>query len=265
MGDETPRDPWTDLEGQVAEIGILAGEAERYRSIRAGEGPALLNQSLALAATARNLYRHRPSDVGATTTLTVELRAIADRYRSLLQAARAAPAYRQAVAAWQAGDASTLRLAIPGVFADVELLPGTDPLYYPVAVTRRSRLVPVSELADLIAALSGDGIPAGEPGSTPATDDALQAIVLYDSWSALDTPVALRLDGTTIALPLFRLGTSGELLIYTERLIASTRPLLARSAARDRWPDMGTDYGEFRLALTKALTERLCAPTLLDP
>lgn len=265
MDDDTAPDPWTEVEDLVAEIGLLAGAAECYHAIRSGEGPALLNRGLTLAAAARDLYRQRPSDIAATASLTPALRQVADRYRSLLQMARGATAYRRAVAAWQAGDASGLRDAIPAVFADVDLTTTPPPwLYYPVAIMRRNRMAPIQELADEITTLAVHGIPAGEPGNAPATDDALRAVVVYDTWPAIDTPVALRLDGTTIALPLFRVATSGELLIYAERILASSRILLAASPDADCWPDMGIDYEAFRTALAAALTQRGCTPIRYD-
>ncbi len=250
----------------MAEIGALAGLGERYRVVRETGGPALLNYGLALAAEARRLYRGAAVDSEEVARLAARCRETASRLGALLEAARAAPEYAEAVAARQSGDATALIRCIPAVFADIELATGIEALYHPASVTvRGSRVHETDALAAELSRLRAEGIPATDPGDGPGTDDGLRAVVLYDDWGRLDSPVAVRLDAANLGHPTFRLAGSGEILVYAERVGATSAVVvLARSPEPDRWPDLGTDYADFLPSLQAALDRRGCPYRLVD-
>ena len=89
QGPNDPHDPWSHVEGTMATVGVLAGEAERYRQIRTADGPRLLNESLALARLARDHHRHRPQNIREATELTKKLGDLVDEYRGVLERVRA--------------------------------------------------------------------------------------------------------------------------------------------------------------------------------
>jgi hypothetical protein len=266
MTAEVP-DAWAAVEDRIAEVGTLAAEADRYRWARAGDGPALLNESLALGATARRLLRDAAGAAGdPLARLLTALRDLAGRYRTLLDAVHGDPEYRAAVAAWAAGDAPTLARTIPAVFADVEPAPTCAALYHPVTVAgRRGRLAAAPTLAAELETMCTKGLVAAEGGAIPATDASLRAVPLHADWAALDTPVALRVDPRTIPLPVFRIAASRDHLVYTERLRARATVVLARHADPQRWPELGVDYVDFFTAMTAALAARNCTVEIRAP
>ncbi len=260
-------DPWVALEAQIAEIGRLAGEGDRYVVVRSGGASTLLDESLALAGEARRLHRRRSDDPGAVASIVERLGAIAARYGTLLEKARTADDYLAAVAAWRAGDAPALARLIPAVFADVTRADVGGFLHYPVAIMgRENRPIDPATVAARVARLVAEGLEPAEPGSGTASDAALQAVLLYPCWSALDTPAALRLGAATLTLPLFRLGAADEILVYTGRLTGHFDVVLAATAPdQDRWPEVGVDYAQYRDALAAALAAAGHPATYLEP
>jgi hypothetical protein len=254
MMDPRP-DPWVALEAEVAAIGRLAADGDRYRRVRLGGAAALVDESLALARLARRAHRLRQSDPAAIAALVERLRSVAARYGALVEKARGAEDYLAAVAAWKAGDGPALRRLIPEVFADVALAEVESFLYHPVGIMgERNRPIDPAGLAARVHGLARDGLTPAEPGTGIATDEVLQAVVLVASWAALDTPLALRRDGRTLGAPLFRLGASDEILVYTPRLEGPFEVALAATAPdQERWPEVGVEYAEYRDALAGAL------------
>jgi hypothetical protein len=258
--------PWDAVEDRLAEIGVLAGMAERYRLVRERGGPALLDRGLALAAEARRLYRSATGDANEVARLAARCGETAACFGTLLDAARAAPEYVAAVAARRHGDVAALVRLIPAVFADVEPATGVRTLYHPVATTARgSRVRETDGLAAELSRLCTEGIPAAEPGEGPGTDDALTAVILYDDWERVDSPVAVGLDAAALGRPIFRVADSTMLLVYAERAAAAgAAVVLARAPGADRWPDLGTEYADFATALRAALDRRGCPYRLAE-
>ena len=264
---ESSPDPWAAVEAQIAEIGRLAGEGDRYRLVRQRGAPALLDESLAIAREARRLYRRSPGDAEAVAAIVERLRFLAGRYTALVAAARTADDYVAAVAAWHTADGTTLARLVPEIFADVALADVGAFLYYAVPVMGdRNRPLDPAELAARVESLQREGLGTGEPGSGTASDEGLRAILLCASWSALDTPVALRMPATALPSPPFRLAGSEEVLVYCPRLAPPFELVLARTAPdQDRWPDVGIDYDEYRDALVRALAALGLDCTYLPP
>ena len=206
---ECSPDPWAAVEAQIAEIGRLAGEADRYRLVRQRGASALLDESLALGREARRLYRRSPGDAEAVAAIVERLGFLAARYTALVAAARAADDYVAAVAAWRAADGTAIARLVPEIFADVALADVGAFLYYAVPVMGdRNRPLDPAEVAARVENLHREGLEAAEPGSGTASDEGLRAVLLSASWSALDTPVALRMPATTLPSPAFRLAGS---------------------------------------------------------
>lgn len=264
---ESSPDPWAAVEAHVAEIGQLAGEGDRYRLVRLGGAPALLDESLALAREARQLYRRRQADGAAIAVIAERLRTVAARYGALIHEARSADAYVAAVAAWHAGDGAALTRLIPEIFAEVALAAVGSVLYHPVPVMGdRNRPIDPTAVAARLETLGREGLVPAEPGSGTASDEALRAVLLQAAWSALDTPVALRLETVAVAAPLFRLRDSDEVLVYTPRIEGDFEIVLATAAPdQDRWPEVGVEYGEYRDALARALAAAGRRITYLAP
>jgi hypothetical protein len=264
---EPRADPWAAVEARIAEIGSLAGEGDRYRLVRSGGGPALLDESLALAREARRLYRRRPDDARAIASVAERLGVVAARYGTLIERARTTADYLAAVAAWHAGDAPALARLIPAVFADVAVTAVGGPLHHPVAIMgRENRPIDPATVAAHVSALAEEGLTPAEPGSGTASDAGLRAVLLYTSWATLDTPLALRLPPGRVGLPLFRVGAADEILVYTARVAGDLEVVLAAVAPdQDRWPEVGVDYAAYRDALAIALAAAGHPVTYLDP
>jgi hypothetical protein len=266
MTDLSP-DRWAAVEAQIAEIGRLAGEGDRYRLVRLGDGPALLDESLALAREARRLHRRQPDDAAALAAIAQRLGTVVTRYAALIQTACTTDEYVAAVAAWQAGDGPALARLIPAVFAEVGLAQTGDFLYYPIAVMGHgNRPIDPATVAAHAIAVSEEGLTPAEPGSGTASDEALRAILLYPAWSSVDTPLALRLTAGAVALPFFQLRAAHEILVYAPRLSARFDIAVAATMPdQERWPEVGVDYVEYRDALAAALAAAGRPATYLPP
>jgi hypothetical protein len=264
---ELSPDPWAAIEAQIAEIGRLAGEGDRYRRVRLGGAPGLLDESLTLAREARRLHRRRPDDAAAIAGIAQRLGTVVSRYAALVQTACTTDEYVAAVAAWQAGDGPALARLIPAVFAEVGLATVGDFLYYPIPVMGHgNRPIDPATVAARAIAVSEEGLTPAEPGSGTASDDALRAILLYPAWSAVDTPVALRLPASAVPLPFFRLRDAHEILIYAPRLSTEFDIAVAATTPdQERWPEVGVEYVEYRDALAAALAAASHPATYLPP
>jgi hypothetical protein len=264
---ELSPDPWAAVEAQTAEIGRLAGEGDRYRLVRLGGAPALLDESLALAREARRLHRRRPDDAAAIAAIAQRLGTVVSRYAALIQTACTTDEYVAAVAAWRAGDGLALARLIPAVFAEVGLAVVGDFLYHPIPVMGHgNRPIDPATVAARAVTESEDGLTPAEPGSGTASDEALRAILLYPVWSSVDSPVALRLRAGAVSVPFFRLRDANEILVYAPRL--STKFDIAVAATipdQERWPEVGVDYVEYRDALAAALAAAGHPATYLPP
>jgi hypothetical protein len=260
MDDQT-LEAWNELERCVSEVGVLAAEAECYRTFQEGDGPTLLKEMLSLTGEARDLGRQDDRDAAAVRRMTDQFATLAARHQSLLHAVRTGREYHDAVAAYRSEDAEALRRSIPAVFADVEPAPHVGTYYYyPVSVSgRRGRVADPAALASRLAALSSEGSPAAEPGEAPGTDAAFRAVVLQECWDDLDTPVALRISATRLTVPAFRFAPTEQILVYASHLTAPATVALARSADPTRWPDPRIDHARFLDALGRALDARGCA------
>jgi hypothetical protein len=138
---------------------------------------------------------------------------VAARIRALIEAARAAPEYRDAVTAHAAGDHAALARLLPAIFAGLEPLRAGGDLFAPIAWLRRGRVRPVADVvADVQAGLSGEG-----DDLSPGADAALPAVSLHDA-APPEEPVVLRVPAGTLSAPVHRLRDTGDVLVHVSRL-----------------------------------------------
>ena len=124
----------TELEGAIADTGLLLIELEKFRVAPASPVAALRAEALALGDRARRLHRTGTLDDAAVASLVREARALVERLRRALQDVRDAPAYREAVAAHRAGDLTVLATLLPELLVGLEHVAAPPVLFHPVTL-----------------------------------------------------------------------------------------------------------------------------------
>jgi hypothetical protein len=241
----------TELETAIADAGALLVRAGRYTRGAGPEGRALLRDAQALGDTARRLHHRDTLDADTARALGAEAAALAGRVRALLAAVEASTEYRAAVAAHAAGDQAALGRVIGAVFADVEPVATPAALWTHVAWLRRGRPRGADDVVAEIRDRMHAGFPAEGDDLGPGADARLPAVVLAAEPPA-DEPVAVRIDGTAVRVPFYRVTSTGELLAYTPRLVAPLTVRLAVEPPEDQ-PRLEVDFGAWRAALAAAL------------
>jgi len=219
----------TELETALADTGALLVRLQKYRQGETPEATLLARRALALGDVARRLHRRDALDLGASTHLRAEARALVEALRAVLADVQQTSAYRAAVTAHAAGDAPALLRLLPEVFAGLEPEPPGADLFLPVAWLRRGRLRPPAEVAAEIVAARAAGVPGDGDDVSPGADAVLTAVAVATAAPAGE-PVVLRVPGGAGVAPLLRLSESGELLVHVPRLRVPTA--IARVAER---------------------------------
>jgi hypothetical protein len=250
----------TELETAIADVGALLVRAGRYTRGAGAEGRALLRATHDLGDTARRLHHRDALDADQAARLRSLADSLAGRVRALLADIEASLQYRTAVAAHAAGDQATLAGVITAVFADVEPVPTPPALWAHVAWLRRGRPRTVEDVVGEIRDRVRDGFAAEGDDLAPGADPRLPAVVLGAEPPA-EEPIACRLDGAAVRVPLYRVEPTGELLAYTPRLVAPLAVRLATSPPEDQ-PRLEVDFAAWRTALAAALA---AASVPLDP
>ena len=246
----------TDLETALADTGALLVRLQKYRHGETPEATLLARRALALGDMARRLHRRDALDLGASTHLLGEARALADALRTVLADVQQTAAYRAALSAHAAGDTPALLRLLPEIFAGLEPEPAGADLFLPVAWLRRGRLRPPADVAAEIVEARTAGVPGDGDDVSPGADAALPAVAVATSAPAGE-PVVLRVPRGAGVAPLLRLSESGELLVHTPRLCLPTA--IARVAERLEFDEQlrvelePAAWSAWRAALTAAL------------
>lgn len=238
------------LEAAIADTGALIVQLEKYRRGAAADAVAAVRDALALGDAARRLHRRDALDDAEAGRLLAAARAVTERLHAVLRAVREEPAYRAAVAAHRAGDQRALGATIPAVFAHVVGAPAPPDLFVGVPWRRRGRPAPPADVAAEVARLRDAGLPAAADDLAPGQDAALPAVALEPV--APDEVVVLRLPAGTIPLPVYRIETTGEHLVYTARLRAAFHVRLAAEPG-DEQERVELDFAAYRAELASAL------------
>jgi len=242
-----------ELETALADAGALLVRAQKYRRGAGRDGAALLRDALTLGDAARRLHRREALDASAATGLVADARGLVARIRAFVADVHADPIYRTAVAAHAAGDQPSLTRTLPEVFNSLAPVTAPHELFHAVPWRRRGRPRTVAELASDVGGLLAGGIPAARDDLSPGVDPALPAVVLQGEHPH-DEPVVLRLAGSTLPAPLYRLEDTGEFLVYVSLLRAPVTVVLAPQLDADLLEDAAVDYPRYRDDLRTALT-----------
>jgi hypothetical protein len=240
----------TELEAAIADAGALVVRAQKYRRGAGPEGEALLREALALGDGVRRLHRHGLLDDAAVGGFLAEAAELVARLHALLGAIREGGEYAAAVAAHARGDQAALARVLPLVFAGLEPVAGSRPLFAPIAWRRRNRPRPVADVVAELASARDEGLPGGGDDLSPGTDTRLPAVVLRPE-PPRDEPLAIALEAGALRDPVFRLVDTDEHLVYTARLRAPFGVVVAPELPAD--DDDPASYLDWRPALLAAL------------
>jgi hypothetical protein len=242
-----------ELETAIADVGALLVRAGRYARGAGPEGRAIARDAQALGDTARRFHHRDALDAATVKTLGDAAGALAARTRALLAAIETSPEYRTAVTAHARGDQAALARVVGLVFADLAPVPTPAALWMHVPWLRRGRPRTPGDVVDEIRDRRDAGFAAEGDDLSPGVDPRLPAVVLAAE-PPPDEPIAVRLDGAAVRVPLYRVDPTGELLAYTPRLVAPLTVRLTASPPDDQ-PRLEVDYAAWRSALAAALAE----------
>jgi len=226
-----------ELEAAVTDAGTLLVWAEKYRHPDHAVPASLRRRLLGAGDEARGLARMRRLDGPAAAALLSEVGGIATALRALVTAARAAVAYRQAVAASAADDSATLARLLPGIFADLEIGPRPAAAFWVPVWQRRGRPLPPDDLARTLLALRSDGVPGEHDDLVPGVDPELPGVPLSLS-DVCGAPLMLRYEGDVLPEPSLQLGAEQILVPGATMRLPFGVVLTAPEDSVDEWvPD----------------------------
>lgn len=236
------------LEQALADLGTLVVQAEKYRRLMPLVADAD-RQARTLGADARRLLRRESLGTGEIQTILGEAARLQAELRAAVDATVAGADYRAAVAAYAVADHASLAGVVPEVFAAVEPVGHVPHLFLAVDWTRRGRALTPTVIAAAVQLLAREGLPAIGDDLSAGADATLQAVMLDDE-PPEDEPVVLRIDGSTVPVPVFRHAETGTYLIYQPRVRVPFVVELADTLDLDAAPP---DYDAYRASLSAAL------------
>lgn len=239
------------LEAALADAGLLLVELDKFRA--AGDEPAsgLRRETLALGDRARRLHRAATLDDAAGAALLVEARALGERLQDALRDIRAAPAFRAAVAAHRAGDHAALARLLPNLFAGLEHLVESPPLFHPITWLRRNRPRPPADVVADVSRMRDQGVPGHGDAETPGTDPELPALALLTEPSA--DPILLRFAPEVLPPAVFRHRETREHLVHVPLLRARFEVVVPATLDPDEVGEIPLDHARYRRELLDAL------------
>jgi hypothetical protein len=248
----------TELEGTIADTGLLLIELEKFRVAPASPVAALRAQALALGDRARRLHRTGMLDDASVASLVREARALVERLRRALQDVRAAPAYREAVAAHRGGALTVLATLLPELLVGLEHVAAPPVLFHPVSWLRHNRPRPPADLAAEVANLRDTGLAASGDATAWGSDPELPAVPLLALQPA-DDPIALRFEPGDLPPAVFRLRETDEHLVHVPVLRSPFTAVLPGTLDPDELGEISLDHPRYRAELLDALG-RLAVP-----
>jgi len=252
------------LEAALGELGTLYVAARRFVALRSAAERELLPCTTRLGAALRARLRRGQFDDAAVDAAAREIAAVRADWRARLEAVRQSTVYREAVAAWEAEEADSLRRLLPQVFADVSLRAADGDLFVAVSAAAGRRrpgarpFLAATACAERIAGYRDQGVPSERAGES-WWDRELAAVELVDDPDALDSPIALRFDATVLPLPTFRIAESPAFHVFGRLLRAPFTVALQRETDDEWWSAYEESYAAYRDELLGEL-ERLGLP-----
>ncbi len=246
------------LEAALGELGTLYIAAKRFTALRSAADADLLPSTARLGAMLRTLLRRGQFDDAAVAIAARDIARLRTHWEAELAAVRDSPAYRQALAAWEAGDAAILRRALPNILADIAPITPPPALFVGVSAASGRRrpgarpFLTAEECAEKIAGYRDHGIPC-EAGGTHWWDRELATVPAADDPEALDTPIALRLDTDRLGLPVFRLRGGALYHLCCQTLRVPFSVALQADVEDEWWQAYEESYGAYRDQLRQHL------------
>jgi hypothetical protein len=243
------------LEAVIADAGTLLVRLEKYRRGVGPEGAALARAVVALGDRARRWHREDRLDAAVTGEFVGDAERLVAELRELLASIQRGPDYRAARTAHAAGDHGALQRLLPAIFSGLDVVSAPAELLYTVPWLRRARPRPAAQLADAVQRMHSEGLPAEGDDLAPGVDVDLPAVTFATELPPAE-PVALRIDGTTLAPPIFRHADTGDHLVHVPHLRTSFTVVLRTTLDEDGGGDAAEDYPRYRAELATALADR---------
>jgi len=239
----TLSDVLTEAAALIRDAGLSAECARRYRALATTIAEPTFDRVLELGSTIRRAGRDAPGSERELLAAVEELRQLLARSEAGIADVRTSAGYREAVAAFAAGDAArTVPLAI-AVFTDV--VPGDSAGVATWDVPLGTgpggeHFVTPEECAARIVGIAGGGLPASSPPPHLGADDTITPVTLGVGLANADGPVTLAFEVEQLPGPICRLEHSTLALFYADRLHA---PFAVRCAAgvTDEWWNIRPD------------------------
>jgi hypothetical protein len=242
----------TELEGTIADTGLLLIELEKFRVAPTSPAASLRAEALGVGDRARRLHRAGTLDDSAAAALVREARATVERLRRTLQDVRDAPAYREAVAAHRGGDHAVLARLLPELLVGLEYVAAPPALFHPVGWLRRNRPRPAVDVAAEVARLRETGLVASGDATAWGSDPDLPAVPLLAVQPSGD-PIALRFEPQDLPPAVFRLRETDEHLVHVPVLRSPFAAVLPDRLDPDELGEISIDHPRYRVELLEAL------------
>jgi len=249
------------LEAAMAELGTLYTTARGFTPLVAAAETEMLPRIAALGAQLRRWVRGRALDAAAIDAASLEVLQLRADWHARLEAVRASAEYAAARAAVAADRQDELAVAIPRLLAGLRAVAPVPPLFVPVSVStgrRRPGTSPFlspAEAAERISGLVREGIAASGAGAA-AWEQDLPSVSCADDPSALETPVAVRVDAAALRATVFAVDGSPLYRVFTPRPLAAGPVWLAADPSDAWWEAYEVSYDVFRTTLGRELTAR---------
>ncbi len=242
------------FEAALAELGALYVAAEGFAPLRPEAAAELLPDMEKIGARLRAQLRRGGLDPTTVESAARDIAALRARWQKKLADLRASPLYRQALAAWEAGDAAALVALLPQVIADVAPVPAPPALFFAVSATSGRRrpgtspfLTPTACAEKIVAYREAGITPNARSGNW--WDRELAYLDLADHPDVLENPIALRFDAQQLGVPVFGAAGDPGFRLYSPALRAPFSVVLQEEADDEWWQAYDESYAQYRDAV----------------
>ena len=246
------------LEAALTELSNLYGAASGFAVLRARAEHELLPELLSLGSTLRHRVRAAELSNREVDRAAQEILALRSRWQAHLQEVRASAVYQEGQRALASDRQADLERLLPQILAGVHAVQPVPTLFFPVSAASGRRRVGSSpflsatECARRIERTLAAGLQPEESGEEWSERD-WPCILCAEDPGALDTPIALQVEGTDVDAVVFAVAHDPMLRIYTPRLHAPMSVVLAADVGDEWWQAYEDSYQAFRTALQSAL------------
>lgn len=246
------------FEAALAELGALYVAAQGFAPLRPVAAVELLPCMEEIGARLRAQFRRGGLDPTTVESAARDIAALRARWQKKLADLRASALYREAVAAWEAGDAAALVAFLPQVIADVTPVPPPPALFFAVSAASGRRrpgappfLTPTA-CAQKIAAYREKGVAPNARGDDWWNRE-LAYLDLADHPEVLENPIALRFDAMQLGVPVFAAAGDHGFRLYSPALRAPFSVILQEEADDEWWQAYDQSYAQYRDAVVSEL------------